>query len=328
MSEKLTPRENEKLAQSAIRCYLSTLLAVSDSMAEACPEVGMPFKRRWARAPQRIGFEPTQAAIEESAKAFDRDVRAFGAYVSHFFTPAVPLVTGIADRGTGAVDGVLDGLASHSVMLETLAESIAATADLEDAPPEIRAALEHQAAGLLNCARKVEQDVLPRIAELQNLFRGCKEVAGKAGMLLMADPESGLLNRFGFEKEWERRRLDGSLATLLRLRASAKLKAGADCTDEQFAEILKSLAGLVFEQFRANESIAICGREFLVLFGGTVAQASGRQQDIERRLSGVYKVGNVKVDVSVTMEVSDATTAPIPQETPQAGAPESEPVTA
>ncbi len=303
---KQLSRENEKLAQAAIRCYLSTLLAVTDSMAEACPDIGMTFKRRWARAPQRIGFDTTISVIEESAQTFEKDVRAFGTYAGHFFQPALPLVRSIADRGAGAVEGVLDGLASHSVMLETLAESIAVTADLENAPPAIRQALEHQAAGLLNCARKVENEVLPRIAELQAIFRDCRDLIERAKAVVMADPESGVLNYEGFCRELSRRRADGSLKTLLRLQIKALLKNKQECSEEQFAEIVKNLSSPIFEQFRANESIGLVGREFLILFGGTVQQALGRQQDIERRLAGIYKVGTARVDVDVHLEAADS----------------------
>ena len=71
---------SENLEQAATRCYLTTLLAVTDCLAEMCPDVGTTFKRRWARAPQRFGFEPTAAVLESSRQSFENDLKAFASY--------------------------------------------------------------------------------------------------------------------------------------------------------------------------------------------------------------------------------------------------------
>jgi hypothetical protein len=299
---QLPPQES--LEQTAIRCYLSTLLAASDCMAQICPDVGMSFKRRWARAPQRIGFAPTPELLEISRAGIDNDLKAFAQYLAPYARPALPLIDRIAATGSQTADAVLERVASLSVLLDTLAESASTIADL-DVPEHVRAIMENHAAGLASCARQAENEMLPLVTRMRSLIRECAELVESSQQLLMADPHTGFLNRLGFEREVQRRTAEGSFLCLVRLLPAAVFKGGAECSDEEFLAVMNMLSAPIHEQFRSSESIALLGRQIAVIFAGTAAQAASRRTDITRRLAGVYNLGDRKVEVKFDMDVLD-----------------------
>ena len=57
--------------QSALSGYLSTLAAIADCVGEACPEVGAPYRQRLHRLRNRLAFQMTPDAVEESASAVE-----------------------------------------------------------------------------------------------------------------------------------------------------------------------------------------------------------------------------------------------------------------
>lgn len=292
----------ESLDQAAIRCYLTTLLAATDCMVQTCPDVGMTFKRRWARAPQRIGFEPSVKTLETSRREFESDLRAFAEYAGAYFRPSVPIIENIAGQGSLVADSVLDKVAAHSVLLETIGESLATIADME-APPSIREALEHHSEGLLRSARVAERELLPLVSQLRELVQHCQEIVANSRKVYLVDVDTGLLNRDGFKKEIARRIDDKTLQCLISLHVKPIGLGGRECTNEEFRSILQSLSPSVFEQFRASESIGCWERQLAIIFGGTVEQAQSRKADIERRLSGDYSIGESRVRVKIQMEV-------------------------
>jgi len=292
----------ETLAQTAVRCYLTTLLNVTDCLAQTCPEVGMTFKRRWARAPQRIGFDSTPEALEGSRQEFERDLRAYAGYAGQYFRPAVPLAESIAENGVSVANALHAKLQAHAVLLETLAESLNTIADLE-ADPALRAALEHRPAGLLNCARQVEREMVPLVEELRGVVGQCEELVQRSREVLLVAVETGFLNSEGFEREFERKSRETAVNCLVQLRIDATEAKGQPCSDALFAELMNAMAPAVFEQFRSSESIGLWDRQVSVIFAGTQGQAEGRKTDIERRLAGIYKLGDSRLNVAVAMSV-------------------------
>lgn len=297
--------DSERLAQAAIRCYLSLLLTATDSMAEVCPEVGVAFKRRWARAPLRLGFDRSIQALEESAQAFEHDVRAFGNYAARYFQPAPSLLRGIAGRGSQAVNEIVNGLVAHYMMLRSLAEALLTTVDLQEEASAVRSLLEHQAAGLLHRALKVESEILPRVSELQAILVTCQDLMERSTALSAAAGD-GVLNPTEFSRELMRRRALGTLKSLVRLSISAVSENGRECSDDQFAELTRSLSTVIPEQYDSDEAIGLVGREFLVLSNGTIEQAVARRTAITNMVEGEYHVAGTRLCVQVQVDAADS----------------------
>ena len=52
--------------QTALACYLSTVVAIGNCMAEVCPSVGTMYRDRLLKLPRRLGFDATPKALEQS----------------------------------------------------------------------------------------------------------------------------------------------------------------------------------------------------------------------------------------------------------------------
>src|SRR5260370_9745676 len=52
---------------TTVHCYLATLLATADCLADACPHVGGPYRTKLNRLKSRLAFDSSAEAVEESA---------------------------------------------------------------------------------------------------------------------------------------------------------------------------------------------------------------------------------------------------------------------
>jgi len=284
-------------------------------MAELCPDVGIAFKNRWRRLPQRIAFDLSLDALEISRKTFERDIQTFGEFAGRYYNQGVPLIETIATNGMQVADAVLERTARHIVLLETLAESIDTAADL-DAPREIRETLEHQSSGIRNCARQAEEELLPLVSRFRSLVKECEQIASLAKKANVVDQETGFLNTNGFKQEYELRRREATPSCLLLIECSARLLAGGECSDTQFSEIAEAISMRITQQFRPNDSIGrLAPNRFAIIFDGEIEQARGRLDQMKRTISGKYSSRSGKIILQAEIQLFESQDVQAIQET-------------
>jgi GGDEF domain-containing protein len=328
MSTSETPQDQEReLLHKAIECYLSTIVSFANCIADICPDIGVPFRNQWRRLPQRIGFDSTPETLEKSRTLFERSLESLRQLAQAYFGAGLPALRQIGETGGRAVDLVLERNASYSVMMATLADSLAATADL-NAPPELRDQLEHHAAGLRAGARKVETEIIPTLAELQKVVQTCEDLIQRIQETSVVDLDTGLLNAQGFLRELSYAIRQGP-ACVVCVDLTAMDGAGKALAPERFHHLSSPLAERIAEQFRALDSIGRLGEaRFAVLFAGTAEQARGRQLNIARGISGIYggPEGRIKVKAELkvleidTVEPVEALVDKVPETVPMARA--------
>jgi hypothetical protein len=289
--------------QVAVHCYLSTVLAVAECMAEACPTVGVAFRKRWRGIPQRLGFDLSAASLESSRRTVEHDLRTFGQLAGNYFDKGLPLIGLIAGNGGAEVDSALNKLASHIVMLETLADSIDTVADF-DVPTDVQGTLQHQAAGLRTCARQAQAELLPLVSRLQALIRQCEEVVSGTEEACVVDPHTGFLNGAGLRHEFDLRRNEGTLSCVLMINCRATLHGGKEATDSQFYQVAEALSNRISEQFRSEDAIGRLDRRIVVLFNGKPEQAASRKDSMERAISGKYQAAGITVSIAAEITVT------------------------
>ena len=194
------PDQERELLHKAIECYLSTIVSFANCIADICPEIGVPFRNQWRRLPQRIGFDSTPETLEKSRRSFERSLESLRHLALAYFGEGLPALRQIGEAGGQAVDLVLERNASYSVMMTTLADSLAATADL-DAPPALRDQLEQHAAGLRAAAIRVEREIIPTLAGLQKPVQICEDLINRIQETSVVDLETGALSAQGFLRE-------------------------------------------------------------------------------------------------------------------------------
>lgn len=310
------PAKDGELQHAAVHCYLSTILAIADCMAELCPDVGIAFKNRWRRLPQRIAFDLSLKALEVSRRTFEIDIRTFGEFAGKYYNKGVPLIETIASSGMQVADAVLERTARHIVLLETLAESIETAADL-DAPREIRETLEHQSSGIRTCARQAEEELLPLVSRFRGLVKECEQIVGMTKSAMVVDRETGFLNAAGFRLEHELRTREATPSCLLVIDCTARLQAGEACSDTHFSQIAEAISMRITEQFRPNDSIGRLGpNRFAIIFDGEIEHARGRLDQIKRSVSGKYSSPSGKIILEAELRLFESGDAQAIQETP------------
>ena len=301
-----SPGDTSDLFQTALHCYLSTILAMSECVATVCPDVGVPYRNRWRRLPQRLGFDSSAKSMERSRRAFELDLEAFTELSRRYFEKGLPLLQSVGDMGRQTTEAILETAASHAVLLETLAESIETAADL-DAPPEIRGQLEHQSAGLRKCARQVETQLMPHLVQLVKLVQECEQLVRSTREAIVVDAETGFLNTRGFRKDLEFRLLDEQPCCVLILDCEAKMPTGEECSESVFRRIITALSERIAGQFRPNDCLGRIGpRRFAVIFDGGVEIVLGRMEQMQRSMSGMYPVDKVRIAVTAKIRIIEA----------------------
>jgi GGDEF domain-containing protein len=295
-----------ELQQAAVHCYLSTILAIADCMAELCPGAGVAFKNRWRRLPQRIAFDLSPQALEVSRRTFEMDIRTFSEFAGQYYNQGVPLIDSIATDGMQLADTVLERTARHIVLLETLAESIETAADL-DSTRETREMLEHQSAGIRTCASQAQTELLPLVSRFRELVKECEKIVSISKSSNVVDRETGFLNSSGFKQEHELRMREATPSCLLIIDCSARLQGGPECTDAQFSQIIEAISARVSQQFRPNDSIARLARNrFAIIFDGEMEQAQGRLEQMQRSISGKYASPAGKMIVTAELRLFES----------------------
>jgi len=67
-----------------IDCYLCTLQSLADTLSEACPPVGGPYRHRINRLRARLAFDPTPEAMEESCSVVARELIEYARQASAY----------------------------------------------------------------------------------------------------------------------------------------------------------------------------------------------------------------------------------------------------
>lgn len=299
-------RERADLLETAVRCYLSTILSAADCIAEMCPDVGVPYQQRWRRLPQRLGFDISPEALEASGHMFESDLENFAKLAGRYFSKGLPLIKAIHDDGSRALAAVVDAASSHSKVLETMAESVETAADL-DGPPELRDLLEMQAEGLRRYAHQVKSRLLPPLEQLAKLMRQCREVVEQSEADATLDRETGFVNASGFRFELDSYFRDRQHCCVLVIDCETTSSHGEPCSDRDFTNIAAELAMRIGEQFRPVDPVGrIAPRRFAVIFDGEAEYARGRIEQIARSVGGKYIAPSGPVFVAIAMRVIEA----------------------
>ena len=111
------------MEQTALSCYLSTVVAIGNCMAEVCPSVGSMYRDRLLKLPRRLGFEATAQSLEQSCDAVKTDLleysRTASAWTSAGSNHASTLLAHLRETedtlvaSTDLQNAFLDDLAQH-----------------------------------------------------------------------------------------------------------------------------------------------------------------------------------------------------------------------
>jgi GGDEF domain-containing protein len=275
----MTDTEQLSAVHTAASSYLTTLLAVSECLGAACPEVGGPYRHRLSRLRSRLAFDCTPEAMAESAAVVERELKEYSSRTANYITRhGVELRQAIE-----ALEGIVKSLAQRQDFYGARLRQFAANMETTPYPtdPEyLSEVVAMQAAGLLGCVESMSNDNQSLVLRMRTELAAITERLQEAEV---TDRLTGLMNRREMERQIERRRTDGEEPVIVVFELSG------DVSDE----VAKQAAARLGSQFRHQDLICRWSdSEFLVLFHGSREIALARTEQIVSWIGGKYPLEN------------------------------------
>ncbi len=274
----------------AVAAYLSTLTAISECVAEACPEVGKPYAQRIERHRTRLSFDPHGAQIYESSSAIHAELKEYAASAASVLRRQSRELR----QGLLAMDEIVQNFQRRNDYYASQLRQVAA--QLEDLAAWDRERLNEVVnAHAANLRQSIESMAREHASLLSSMQREMADVDARLAGELAIDPTTGLSNR----KEAERR-----IATLKTANKDFTL-VNFEVLGQATGEVLRQVAVRLASQFRPQDLIARWDdREFMVIFQGPAEVADARVKYIIPWVAGKYdREDGEKVDITLEVRV-------------------------
>jgi hypothetical protein len=276
---------------TTVHCYLSTLLAAADCLADACPPVGGPYKTKLSRLQSRLAFDSSAEAVEESAAAVAAEFKDYSAQAATYLESHA---AGFRRMLTGLEQG-LDVLGQRQEYyfgrLRQFASQMESASYPTD-PEHLAEVIAMQSGGLLHAIECMTYELQSLATAVRSELRVAEQAVADAET---TDAATGLMNRREIERRIGECRASGATYALLLFTIS----------DHADPEVLRQVGSRLTQQLRYKDRVGRWGEhELMVLFAGPVAVAEVRIHQIVPWVAGRYVRDNgVPVDVDVETQV-------------------------
>jgi GGDEF domain-containing protein len=193
-----SPSSADQIEQTALACYLSTVVAIGNCMAEVCPSVGAMYRDRLLKLPRRLAFDATPEALEQSRDAVETDLVEYARTAGAWTTAGSSHAALLLDHLRETEETLIASADLQSAFLDDLAEHIATTAEVDEVA-QIRISFKRYAAGLSAYARRARTEKLEAIESLRRRREEIEEWLAAATASTFIDHETGFLNRAAAE---------------------------------------------------------------------------------------------------------------------------------
>ena len=264
---------------NAVAAYLSTMAVTADSMEQAFPEVGTPYRKRIHSLLSRVSFDATREAIADSAQALQDDLKDYATVAKQIrIKRSLEL-----ERGVLALSDIVENLTQrqefYSGRLRKFAEQMEKAAFPADAQTysEVMAL---QGAALRGLVENMHQEAGAIAAKMREQMTELDHrLAGAAS----TDAVTGVINRLELERQIEAHTMHGATFSLLLFQLDGPISD----------EVLRMAAAKLSTQFRHRDRVGRWGnKEFAVLFLGPEELARSRAGQVASRISGRYLLEN------------------------------------
>ncbi len=184
----------ETVEQTALACYLSTVVAIGNCMAEVCPSVGAMYRDRLLKLPRRLGFDATPQALEQSRDAVETDLMEYARTASAWTRAGSNHAALLLEHLRETEETLVASADLQCAFLDDLAEHIATTAEVDEVD-QIRTSFKRYAAGLSAYARRARTEKLAAILDLRRRREEIEAWLAEATASTFIDHETGFLNR-------------------------------------------------------------------------------------------------------------------------------------
>ncbi len=194
------PETTQPIAeQTALACYLGTVVAIGNCLAEVCPPVGAMYRDRLLKLPRRLGFDATPQALKQSREAVETDLAEYAATASTWINAGAKHAEQLLNHLRTTEETLAATSDLQRAFLDDMAEHIDASAEVDD-EAQLRASFRRYAAGLRAYSRKARSEKLATVDDLRRRREEIEAWLAEATVSDFTDPETGLLNRAAAER--------------------------------------------------------------------------------------------------------------------------------
>jgi GGDEF domain-containing protein len=193
------PEVIEQMEQTALACYLSTVVAVGNCIAEVCPSVGAMYRDRLLKLPRRLGFDATPQALRHSQESVETDLLEYSRTASAWIAAGSSHAAMLLEHLRETEETLTASADLQRAFLEDLADHIGTAAEV-DSEADLRVGFKRYAAGLRAYSRRARAEKLATIDDLRRRREEIDEWLTEAMTSNFTDLETGLLNRVAAER--------------------------------------------------------------------------------------------------------------------------------
>jgi GGDEF domain-containing protein len=275
----MTDTEQLNALHTAVSSYLSTLLAISECLGAACPEVGATYSHRLSRLRSRLAFDVTPEAMVESTAVLERELADYSRKAAHYLAQHGIQI----QRAISGIETVVNALAQrqdfYGARLRQFAEQMQSAQYPTDAE-QFSEVVALQVSGLMGCVESMGHDSQSLVARMHAELAAVSERLREAEV---TDPLTGLMNRREMQRRIEQSRAAGREPVVLVF----------ELTGDVRDEVARQAAARISSQFRHKDLVCRWSeREFLVLFEGAPEIAEARTEQIVPWVAGSYPLAN------------------------------------
>ncbi|MGA3188969.1 MAG: GGDEF domain-containing protein [Bryobacteraceae bacterium] len=278
----MTDSEQLSALHTAVNNYLTTVLAVSECLGAACPEVGGPYRHRLNRLRTRLAFDATPEALTESTAVIERELKDYSSKTAKYITQHGVELRQAIDALEGIVKSISQRQDFYGARLRQFAAQMETTPYPSD-PEHLSEVVALQAAGLLGCVESMSNDTQSLVSRMRTELTAVTERLQDAEV---TDRLTGLMNRREMERQIEQRKAAGEDPVIVVFELSGDVRD----------EVAQQAAARLGSQFRHHDLICRWTEyEFLVLFQGTREIAHARTEQIIPWIAGKYPLDNGEI---------------------------------
>jgi diguanylate cyclase (GGDEF)-like protein len=302
--------DRQVLLDTALDCYLASILDIADTVAGLCGDVGTSCHDQLIRLRSRVVYHASLPTLEESRVALHSELIDFAAKARQFNN----LLAGdVAQALALLAQSEIAGAVRNEKNIERLArfveqmEQVARSGD--------RALAAGQAVELRGFVESLEQDSRDANSQLQAKLAEFQDKLREVELLASIDPLTGVANRREFDRQLAARVAANREFCILLFDLNTFKRINCDYGHLCGDEILKQLGNRLSTHVRPRDFVCRWGGdEFVAILECQLPIAQARAEEIAALLSGQYSLPLDNRAVTVDIGVSVGVAERIPEE--------------
>lgn len=297
---------------STLRVYRAALGLIGDVAARAFPASGEPFRQSLAALQQRLTQDPTPELVDETGRALEAELNAWGDQAATFYkekTTELKEILAIVAKASAEIAERDDRYAQQFTALTERLREASRLTDLST----IRETLSKSVSELTTCVTGMTKASQESLGQLRARLSTYQQRLFEAERLASLDAVTGLSNRRQLESTLELWIKEARKFSVLYLDLNGFKDVNDTYGHLAGDDLLKQFAKELRAVFRPSDEVGRWGGdEFLVIVAGELREAQAFATRIEKWVNGQYTLNAAPKPQKVRLSAAIGTAAYTP----------------